>query len=249
MNSRIPVRLRKEPLFEAVWEIRFNGAKAGVADLLPGLLFKEFSNKYSNIVKLPASNIPDPIVESDPKLRYVPKIRLESGNQAVQIGEHSISLSCRRPYSGWSVFSTDIKTLTNVISQTGLIKELQRFSLKYMDLISLSETEGLGCLEVDIKLGEHTIGERPVQLRTEIVEDDLIHIIQIVSPAKVSLPGVENSMRGILLDIDTIKTISERDSWEVIDQRLDDVHLSCKKMFFSLMTPETIKKLEPEYEV
>ncbi len=104
MHSRIPVRLRKEPLFEAVWEIRFTGTKAGVADLLPGLIFKELSHKYSNIVKLPAANIPDPIVESDPKLKYVPKIRIENANQAVQIGEHAVSLSCRRPYSGWPAF-------------------------------------------------------------------------------------------------------------------------------------------------
>jgi len=27
------------------------------------------------------------------------------------------------------------------------------------------------------------------------------------------------------------------------------VHMACKKMFFSLLKPETIDKLEPEYEV
>jgi uncharacterized protein (TIGR04255 family) len=249
MHSRIPVKLRKEPLFEAVWEIRFTGTKAGVADLLPGLIFKELSGKYSNIVKLPAANIPDPIVESDPKLKYMPKIRIENGNQAVQIGEHAVSLSCKRPYSGWSVFSTDIRNLARAISQTGLVKRLDRFSLKYMDLITLNQPIGLECLDVDIRLGQHAIEERPVQFRTEIVEGDLVHIIQIVAPARVALAGNENDMRGVLLDIDTIKTTSGEDSWEVLSRRLDDVHLSCKKMFFSLMTPETIAKLEPEYEV
>ncbi len=118
-----------------------------------------------------------------------------------------------------------------------------------MDLITLEQTIGLDCLDVAIRLGQHAIGERPVQFRTEIVEGDLVHIIQIVAPARVALPGNENDMRGVLLDIDTIKTTSGEDSWEVLNQRLDDVHLSCKKMFFSLMTPETIEKLEPEYEV
>lgn len=37
--------------------------------------------------------------------------------------------------------------------------------------------------------------------------------------------------------------------WEVLSRRLDDVHFSCKKMFFSLLKAETIGKLEPAYEV
>jgi len=249
MDSRIPVRLRKEPLFEAVWEIRFSGTRAGVADLLPGLIFRELSDKYSNIIKLPIASIPDSIVQSDPKLMYVPKIRLEHGNQAVQIGEHAVSLSCRRPYSGWPVFSADIRKLASTIFQTGLVKELDRFSLKYMDLISLNQTTGLDCLDLDIRLGNIAIGGRPVQLRSEIVEKDLIHIVQIVAPARVSLPGDENDMRGVLLDIDTIKMTSGGNSWEILSQNLDDVHLSCKKIFFSLLKPETIEKLDPEYEV
>ncbi|HAF49802.1 MAG TPA: hypothetical protein DCL04_01655, partial [Synergistaceae bacterium] len=51
------------------------------------------------------------MVEHDPNLRYAPKIRLENDNQVVQIGEHVISLNCRRPYSGWTQFSADIREL------------------------------------------------------------------------------------------------------------------------------------------
>lgn len=100
MDTKIPIRLKKEPLLEAVWEIRFSWTKPFVADLLPGLLFKALPKKYNNTVRLPAADIPAPIVERDPNLRYVPKIRLENGNQSIQVGEHVASLSCRRLYSG-----------------------------------------------------------------------------------------------------------------------------------------------------
>jgi len=40
MGDKIPIRLGKQPLIEAVWEVRFTSEKQSVADLLPGLIFK-----------------------------------------------------------------------------------------------------------------------------------------------------------------------------------------------------------------
>lgn len=248
MNAKIPIRLKKEPLIEAVWEIRFTGTKPSVADLLPGLVFKALSDKYPNVVRLPGADVPGPILESDPRLKYIPKIRLEGGNQAVQIGEHVISLSCRRPYSGWKTFSEDIRTLIEIVRDTGLIDRLERFSLKYIDLIDLGQPPSLSCLNLELKMGLYEIDTRPVQLRTEIKEGDLMHIIQIVSPAEASIPGESGKVRGILLDIDSIRPVKENESWPDVDKHLDDIHLSSKKIFFGLLTSETIDKLEPEYE-
>lgn len=248
MNNKIPVRLKKEPLLEAVWEIRFFGAKSSVADLLPGMLFKALPGRYGNIVRLPAADIPAAIVERDPNLRYMPRIRLENDNQAVQVGEHIVSLNCRRPYSGWNKFASDIRDLAKVVRDTGLIDRLERFSLKYVNLFELDRPLGLGCLNLDLRLGKYEIGTRPVHFRTEIKEDDSTHIIQIASPAEAALPGVQERLKGVLLDIDTIKNLEEDESWSDLDSWLDDVHTACKRMFFSLLKPETVDRLEPEYE-
>jgi uncharacterized protein (TIGR04255 family) len=248
VNTKIPVRLKKEPLFEAVWEIRFTSEKQAVADLLPGLIYKALPGRYPDIVRLPAADIPAPFVERDLNLRYIPKIRLEEGNRAVQIGEHVLSLSCRRPYSGWKIFSSDIRTLITVGRDTGLIDHLERFALKYIDLIQLEQQPHLGCLNIGLKLGDHPITAQPVQLRTEIMKEGLIHIIQVVSPAEASLPGDTMSLKGVLLDIDTINIINEKDSWKEVETRLDAAHLASKRIFFDLLTAETIERLEPEYE-
>jgi len=248
VEERIPVRLRKEPLIEAVWEVRFTSTEPSVADLLPGIVFKELRDRYRATVRLPAADIPAPISERDPKLRYLPKIRLDGGNQSIQIGEHMVSLNCRRPYSGWKTFSEDIRSLIEIIRDTGLIDRLERFSLKYIDLIELDQPPSLGCLNLDLKMGGYELDTRPVQLRTEIKEGDLIHIIQIISPAEVSIPGEHGSVSGVLLDIDSIRPMKEDESWSDVNSHLDDVHLSSKKMFFGLLRPETIDKLEPEYE-
>lgn len=130
----------------------------------------------------------------------------------------------------------------------GLIDRLKRFSLKYIDLIELDQPPSLSCLNVELKMGEYEIDTRPVQIRTEIEEGDLIHLIQIVSPAEASISGESGKVSGVLLDIDSIRPMKENESWPDVNSHLADVHLSSKKMFFSLLKPGTIDNLEPEYE-
>jgi uncharacterized protein (TIGR04255 family) len=247
MSEKIPVRLKKEPLIEAVWEIRFASDKKAVADLIPGLIYKALPTRYPNTVRLPIADIPAQITERDPNLRYAPKIKLEGSNQAVQIGEHVLSLSCRRPYSGWMKFSSDIRSLISVGRDTGLIDHLERFSLKYIDLIELDSQPNLTRLNMEIRLSGIPISNEPVQIRAEIVEGEFIHIIQVVSPAEASLPADKTKLKGVLLDIDTICFINPKGSWNEIETRLDAVHESSKKHFFNLLTAETIASLEPEY--
>lgn len=247
MNTKIPVRLRKEPLIEALWEIRFESEKRVIADLLPGLIYQALPGRYPQIVRLPVADIPAPIAEQDPNLRYIPKIRLEGGSHAIQIGEHVLSLSCRRPYSGWKNFSEEIRNIIGVVRNTELIDHLERFSLKYIDLIQLAQPPDLRCLNIDLKLGGNPIVTQSVQLRTEIVEEGLIHIIQVVSPAEVSLSGESSRLKGVLLDIDTIASFKEDGSWGDVEKRLDVAHSASKRIFFDLLTAETIALLEPEY--
>jgi len=248
MNARVPVRLKKEPLLEAVWEARFIGDNPAVGELLLGVIYRAMGDKYAQIERLPAADIPAPIVEQDPSLKYVPKIRLTGDNHAIQIGEHVISLSCRRPYSGWKSFSAEIRTLISVIRNTVLLGRLERFSLKYLDLIESDQPPDLVCLNVGLKLGGEEIHGRPVQLRTEIRENGLIHVVLIASPAEASIPGAPERLTGVLLDIDTICKLGENESWEKVEKCLDMAHMAAKQMFFRLLTSETIERLDPEYE-
>jgi uncharacterized protein (TIGR04255 family) len=245
-DNKIPVRLKKEPLLEAVWEIRFRMAKPSVLDLLPGLIYNAQSGKYPRTVRLPAADIPSTVVDIDASLRCLPKIRLEGDNYAVQISECAVSLSCPRPYSGWELFSKEIRVLAELLRGTTLIEQLERFSLKYVDLVEVKQPPDLGCLNVEVRLGGYQIDTRPVHLRSEVREGGLIHIIQIVSPAHAILPSGEEPV-GVLLDIDTICPLDGNGSWEMLESHLEEVHSASKRMFFGLLTVETLRELEPEY--
>lgn len=246
VNKMIPKRLRKEPLLEAIWEIRFNSDRGSVVELLPGLIYQAFPGAYPKIERLPAANLPPAILQQDLTLRYAPTVKLEGSPYAVQIGEHVVSLSCRRPYTGWEQFKSKIIELSEKLKETELITQPERFSLKYIDIIPVVSQPSLEPLDIELKLGSRTIYKDPVQLRTEVRENGFVHIIQIATPAHASIPTGEH-FDGVLFDIDTIYQEKGGDFWEDFSNNLDKAHDYSKRLFFHLLKEDTIKLLEPEY--
>jgi uncharacterized protein (TIGR04255 family) len=245
-GKSVPKRLRKEPLLEAVWEIRFTSDRESVAELLPGLIYKAIGIEFPKIERLPAADLPSAIVQQDAKLRYVPTVRLEGSPYSIQIGEHIVSLSCRLPYTGWGNFEPKIMQLAEILKETSLITRPERFSLKYIDIITLTESPSLKPLRVVVKLGTHELTSNHVQLRTELRENGFLHIVQIVSSAQAVLSTGEH-FEGLLLDIDTICQREPGEFWSDFPPLLDRAHQLNKNLFFHILTDETIDQLEPEY--
>ncbi len=252
MARPIPKRLEKEPLLEAVWEIRFGTeSNLPVGEMLPGLLYQALQEDYPTIVRLPAADIPRPIAETDPALRYVPTVRLEGPpgtSFAIQVGDRVVSLNNRRPYSGWTDFSSRIKKLAELLRSTGLIQNPERFSLKYVDLIELDTPPSLTSLHVSLSVAGRDLDGRQVQLRTEINDDPFVHILQIASPVDAVIASKERR-QGTLVDIDTIHAVAgDVEFWDVLNDELDEAHARSKRLFFDLLRPEAEKRLEPIYE-
>ena len=74
----LPKKLKKEPLIDAVFEVRFTSAfPAG--GVLPGLLFGNLDGD-KKIEQLPLLQLPQVIRDADPNLRFAPLSRLDWGN-------------------------------------------------------------------------------------------------------------------------------------------------------------------------
>lgn len=246
-EKAIPKKLGKEPLIEAVCELRFKSDKDSISDLLPGLLFQKLGERYPKVEKLPASNIPSVILKSDPKLCYVPTIKLVGAEPcSIMLGEHVFSFSSTRPYMGWDRFLLTIIELLGILRQTALITHPERISLKYIDILEKNEGFTLDALNLNLQIGENRITGAPVQLRTELETKEFTNIIQIATPAHAEL-NTGQHFDGIMIDIDTISRTIPSDFWSDQKDFLDRAHALGKFMFFDLLKLETIKILEPEY--
>lgn len=249
MINKLPTRLCKEPLLDAIFECRFI-THFPLSTILPGILFSEFEGE-KQLERLPQSEIPEPIRNSDPNLEYAPLVRIRLDNYNFLIGDRSIAISCNLPYKGWSDFKTIIIKLIEVLKKSELIDKVIRYSTKYIDLIESDDfSDQVNLANLSLKIGSHNLTKEPYQVRMETSVDGFINILQIISGAKVLMP--DNSERqGVVIDIDTIKDTSDISFEELeldLDNALDHIHRINKETFFDCITQQTIARLEPEYE-
>ncbi|MDR0563323.1 MAG: TIGR04255 family protein [Azoarcus sp.] len=249
MNA-IPKRLGKEPLVEAIWQIQFEPeANQPIGDILHGVLYTALKVVYPTLrlLRLPAADIPAPVAQLDPNLRLVPKFRMESDNSPFlfQTGDHIVTVNCRKPYKGWDAFKEKIFVLIDLVKESGIVPQPQRHSLRYIDLITLDLAPSLDTLQLSLTVGGEHITKLPLQMRLELPDENFKHVVQIVTPAKVGYQ-ISDQAEGTILDIETVDTTPFK-GWDGLKEQVDFLHDRSKALFFQrLLTPEAIKRMEPE---
>jgi uncharacterized protein (TIGR04255 family) len=248
--NKIPKRLKKEPLIEAIWQAQFE-PKEGlpVGDLLPGILYSALKAEYPNLQlhRLPTADIPAPVAQLDPNLRFSAKYRMEEPGSPFlfQVGDRIVTMNCRKPYTGWSAFKERILKLLDVIESSGLVPVPGRHSLRYIDLLILDPAPDLKALQIQFQIGQWNLQNRPLQMRVEIPDEDCNHVVQIATPAEANLP--EGRLKGSVIDLETVSS-SMTSSWQDVRAQIDLIHVRSKAVFYQqLLTAEAIALMEPEY--
>lgn len=251
MARQIPKRLGKDTIVEVIWEIRFAGG-THIAEILPGVVYQklkdEIPNNELNVEKLPPSQLPGEILENDPSLRYASQVKLSAADYSVQIGNRVASVRFERPYPGWTDVHARILKVAEILNSTNMLGEIERFSLKYIDVIPDEAAPTLDGLDVELKIGGISLNDKTTNVRAEIPEGEFLHILQIGRPIVVTSNATRDSFEGMLVDIDTIATHQGRDFWAGFPNALGRAHDSSKLFFFKLLTLDTETKLEPEYQ-
>lgn len=89
----LPQALVREPLVNAVFEVRFNGAPP-LADLLPRFLVHDLG-KGTSVSRLPAAGFTYPMRKEDTNLQFAPVQRVDAENFAVLVGDHNVVVRCK----------------------------------------------------------------------------------------------------------------------------------------------------------
>jgi uncharacterized protein (TIGR04255 family) len=239
---RLPVRLERPPLVEAIFELRFETNAPSGGDLLPGLLFSQLRDVYPEFAPLPLSSVPREIRERDGNLRFKPAHRLAGKSSVVQVGDHSITVSKSPPYVGWADFSAEIRRVLEALRGVRLVTTTPRCSFRCINVLPAPLGAQLQLLNGSFELGGLRAPEAGFQFRTEFKGDGLVTIVQLATNA--TTPTVQV---GLVVDVDVVHELGSADFWASRDLLLDLLHGRAKKMFFSLLTDSTISLLGPTW--
>jgi len=203
---QLPKVLKHEPLVDAIFEVRIS-ASLSLEDILPGALFKGLEPK-PQIVRLPAAEIPRPMREADPNLAFVPTTRLDIGEYWIPIGDRTFGLTCKLPYPKWPAFKAKIIEILELVAQIGLPGRVDRYSLKYVNMIEGGSThDQIRKINGQIKLGDIEVTDDNLALRIERREADILHILSIVTGTQAVLAD-GRMLEGLIVDIDSIREVT-----------------------------------------
>jgi uncharacterized protein (TIGR04255 family) len=182
-------------------------------------------------------------------MAYQPSHRLRGGARTIQVGDRLLSVTTTH-YSGWDAFRASVLDAMGAVRQTNLIRNIERFSFRYINVLNTGPGESqLALLNLRVDLVGHPPEENGFLLRTEIKEDGLISVVQIApnASAKASIAGTAQEATGLLVDIDTITLAVPTNFFADPAPALDKAHRVLERTFFSLLTSETLARLEPEW--
>jgi uncharacterized protein (TIGR04255 family) len=249
MKERIPTRLDKPPLLEAIFDVRFTSSVLA-STVLPGILYNNLSGEKS-IEKLPTLQVPEQVRAMDPNLRFAPLIRITSANFYYSISDNSIAVACKLPYPGWTKFNSEILNILNQVKESKIIVSMQRYGLKYIYIIP---TDGLSdktsLINLMLNVGSHEIKQETFLVRVEIPKGDVITVVHIISSAEALMPN-GTKKQGLLIDTESITQINNKNMLEFLgylSNSLGNVHDINKQLFFDCLKDETIQSLGPHYD-
>ena len=249
----LPAYLERSPLVEAIWEIRFNVNPAlSIGDLLPGIVFVHLDAHSKGYVlnQLPFVQIPRDIIDTNENFKFQAKYRIESTKSPYlyHIGEHMVSLNCRKPYEGWGAFKNKIIELIGILKRAPFEFIEVKPSLRYINFLPQNVIPSLSpWLRIKLNIGDFLITMTPLQIRAELPETECTHTVQIVHPAQLVMHEADLENKGIIVDIDSVLNSTQHSLDDTVAQ-IEMLHAKNKEFFFNqILTEDAIEKFGPRY--
>lgn len=250
--SRTPKALGKDPILEAIIEVRFDSQEQSLGDLLPGMLFQRLRHRFQSHRPLALAQLPKAIRDTDQSFAFQPVHALVGSGVQLGLGRNVASLSLFRPYPGWAAAEPLFREVADALAETKTVSNISRFSLKYINLLTVgSDASDMSILKVNLEAGEFKLRAPGRHVRFEIEHRGCTHVVQVITGADVTQtqPGTKGvRLQGLVVDVDTICAGPFGDDWARVSHQLTEAHEAEKDVFFGLLKNETILKMEPLYE-
>lgn len=241
----LPSKLRKDPVVEALLEVRFDSAE--LEEVLIGKLASIATWKSFPSSRLPVADIPAPLRQVDPNLKFQPLLERRSpdGTRVIKIGANVFSYHTLRPYPGWEVFEFELSSTLDCLVENTDGFAANRFGFRYINAFSPDHlVTGITQLNFEVALAGAPL-DAPLNLNyLRTIGDQHQAVIRIASKEFVQNPAAELSA---LVDIDvfTPAGFNSTNSQEA-KRWVAEAHILLKKEFFSLFTDELRERLVEE---
>ena len=206
-SLRLPRKLKKDSIVEALWEVRFDSAESNqVPELVVGKLAGYATWNHFRKTRLPISDIPAMVRQQDPSLRHQATLELREadGNRLVKIGSNVFSYHVLSPYCGGAQFQSEINNAISFIFSDITGFQANRFGLRYINIMNVADHKirSVTDLNIQIKVADENLGT-PLNLNYRRVRSPRHwSMVRVASPEFIS--GPSNMAMTALVDVDVL---------------------------------------------
>ena len=240
--ERLPVHIDPCPIVEAIFEARFVSPQPWAT--MPGLLFAQIREKYPEQKNLSLAQLPEELRRQDPVLMILPLIQFLSDNFLIQLGPRVVSLVTKpNAYPGWSAIEQELKWLLERLKEAGFVGETERLGARYIDFFG---GDVFSVLRLGLQINDQPLRGTQTDITTFLKRDSLSLRLQVTNGAIVATKDGPTS--GSVLDVDGWFGALDVDLFGNGLTRFAEAHQAIKGLFFGLIKPELLSKLNPAYE-
>jgi len=235
----LPKEISPNPLIISSIEVRF------ISDLdeanVLGTFFPVFSKELE---KLSTGKIPSKIRKVQEHLKYFPDYTLSNNKYSVSFSNKAILFENVGEYTFWDNYFDFVKKQLTKLFSLKIIKKIERIGVRYASILKQEENLN-NILKHYPVFSINGFDEQLVLIRTDLKKNKNNLHLQIARNAKTELNGIVKN--GLLIDIDASNSnIIEQDD-EIVFKIIDELHSDEKSLFFELLTPTYLSKLNPKY--
>jgi uncharacterized protein (TIGR04255 family) len=162
----------------------------------------------------------------------------------IQLGPRVVSLVTKpNAYPGWSAIESELGWMLTRLERAGIVDEGERLGVRYIDFFPLDLFPNL---QLEIRVADAPLKDEERQMTTVFRQQSLTLRLMVTNSAIVTSASGE-PRRGSVLDIDAWFGALDFDVFADGLQRFDSAHLSIKRLFFGLLRPDYLSKLNPIY--
>jgi uncharacterized protein (TIGR04255 family) len=228
-------KLKDDPIAEALVDIRFETKELyevvlGRLSDMPG---------WQSLLKsrLPAADIPAPLRDANPQLRYLPSLEIsETPSVRFRIGANVFSVHFLAPYPGWHEVLPRVEKVVDNLFRTLPTLTVTRLALRYINAFSEHRhfVKSVGDLNLEATVAGTRI-DGPISLAFSSVAAPTIHVItRVVSQEFFESAGPTEAT--VVADVDVFTPVGYSEtSAGAVKTWVDSAHTVEKGAFRKLL--------------
>ena len=163
----------------------------------------------------------------------------------IDVGDAGIVFNSFKGYVGWDNYFPIISSTVDKLFRLGLIKEITRIGIRYIsqfDNVNLTDN-----LKMNLEINVVNESLESTQVRTEYFDETYKVILTLINKIKKAQDESKQENLTSIVDIDVIQTFEGLVDPEKALEVIENGHRKQKTTFFSLLRPEFLESLKPEY--